>query len=229
MSSKHRALRAIAPFALLFLAACSPQAQTASTAQEFMDTKLPGILGAIKNALGMSTGNPETDAALGAAAVIQQMEASDKFQQEALVAAFRGDSRTAEENITAALNGRPNQFIDITALRVALQCGEETSSERRATIESRVSFFKDRSKAVSYLQLAIDETKNAMLALERMDVTESERKSRQAAAANAAALLYTRRASLYNSEEAYKKDSDLARAATYRQMQQELLAGGGGN
>ena len=68
MSARHllHALRAVAPVALLLLAACSDKAQFANTTQEVMESKNGPIGSAITNALGSSTGNPETDAALGA-------------------------------------------------------------------------------------------------------------------------------------------------------------------
>ena len=232
MSTEHLrcALRVAAPFALLILAACNERAQTASTYQEFADTKHPGVSGAIDP----STGNPEIDAVIGAADVIKQMERSDKLEAEAIAARDSGDVKTAESKLDAAMviNRSPND-LEITSLGVALQLGEtKATADRFKAIKDRL--YQDRINVKNGYQnqwqmieanLAIKESERVLQALaqNKMKLGLNELHLRQYYAANTAVEFYRHRSILNQIRgDTGKAAEDEAKQHAYEQMQADL-------
>ena len=196
MNTNRHALRLAAPLALLLLAACTPQAQTANTAQQVIDAKNPGVVGAIKNAAGASTGNPETDAALGAGDVIENLVKADKLESEAVAARSRGEGTTAQEKITAAIKIRPNPYLYITRMGIALQFGQ--AIERDGTAEV-LSTFEDKTtpQAFAYADAAIAEVERVLKVTGRMNLSSQDREPRRYRTIMAAAEFYEVRAAMY--------------------------------
>jgi len=197
MNTNRHALRLAAPLALLLLAACTPQAQTANTAQQVIDAKNPGVVGAIKNAAGASTGNPETDAALGAGDVIENLVKADKLESEAVAARGKGEGTTAQEKITAAIKIRPNPYLYIMRMGIALQFGQG-GIERDGTAEV-LSTFEDKTtpQAFAYADEAIAEVERVLKVTGRMNLSSADRDPRRYRTIMAAAEFYEVRAAMY--------------------------------
>ena len=252
MSARHllHALRAVAPVALLLLAACSDKAQFANTTQEVMESKNGPIGSAITNALGSSTGNPETDAALGAGEVVRSIEVSDKAEADAIAAADRNDGNSAVLALDLAYGARPTRALDITRVRIALETGDQAATQR--VNELRSSMENDRFNTMMNLRVirpqsrdsgeihskmefvtsTINQVEIVLRAVEKMGLPDKERRQRQANAALAASEFYSQRARLYDlkvefgfrpAESAAAAAADRARVANYEQMYRSLM------
>ncbi len=238
MSTKHllHALRVVAPLALLFLAACSDKAQVANTAQQVMDAKNPGVVGAIENALGTSTGNPETDAAIGAEDVVKKMEQTDKLEAEARDAANKGDYQTAEAKLDDARKIRPGADFDFTEYGIALQCGEIPRNDSQVNVIHRLSEdeYATRDghtispKEINFVTAGIREIERTRQAVSNMKdkLTLAEYKRRQADLAGRSLTFYLYREEFYRANgDLAKADADHASMDAYSKMEWDLKYG----
>ena len=248
MNNRHlmHALRTVAPVALLFLAACTEKAQVANATQEVMDAKNPGVVGMIKNAAGASTGNPETDAALGAEDAIRKVQQSDRLQAEAIAARDRGDPTTAQDKIQEIFgkgNRSPNNLL-ITSLGIALQYGQPDANEKLENLKLTQNVDKEQATDGNWnrsqmrdAEEGIKESERVLKALSQMNLSPQERRSRQANAAAAAAEYYGYEAALYRikARQAHNSMDDHVRQELaeyaekqqqyYHQMERDLRAG----
>ncbi len=235
MSLTHH-LRALAPFALLFLAACSDKAQVANTTQQVVDAKNPGVVGAIKNAAGTGVTDKEIDAAINASDAIKRMLESRAAEDAIKAASARDDPAAAEATIASAQNRRPDdKVIESAALGAALQCGESAD-----VIERRIARIGDGAAYWSLnasfgppntlrtqidLWRAASEAERVLQALNKMNLPAKERLRRQIAAAKALVSIHNRIGAI----EAGPGDEVGVRVAQkeatkYQQMQRELEA-----
>ncbi len=249
MSTRHfRALRAVAPLALLLLAACSDKQTISQSYQEFMDTKNPGVAGVVSNATGSGTGNSEIDAALGAGDVVRQIQRSDTLEAEARDAADKNDAATAEAKLKELNDGRRKPNFEAVQLAVALQCGESDKVGERmnAVRDAMIKAGKDKDGSPSYAQfrtvdLAIQESERVLRDLTRnqMKLLPHDRNERLANTAITLAQLYDTLAYLNSSSAEYEdgdfsaRESDMGasqvdekRAREYRSMYGNLTSSG---
>jgi hypothetical protein len=245
MSNSHfmHALRAVAPVALLFLAACSDKAQVANTTQEVMDTKNPGVVGAIENAVGYDNNIPEVQAALYAGQVVRDLENRDKYEAGAITARDKGDGKAALENIHQAglaMLSHPDRNLYVTEVGIDLQYGDLDPSRPVSAFDEGGSVGAVRTRIIgdyadakegnfeprhlTYANRAIAEVERAMQAISRMNnLTLREQSAREAHAADVAHEYYLLRSYIYEAKgDKASAEADAKRAKYYEQMQAQL-------
>ena len=235
MSIRHH-LRALAPLALLFLAACSDKAQVANTTQQVVDAKNPGVVGAIQNATGTGVTDKEIDAAINASDTIKGMLESRAAEESIKAASARDDSAAAEATIAAAQSRRPNdKAIEAVAFGAALQCGESADviERRLAKIGDGAAYWSlhasdgppNNIRTQYDLFRASQEAEHVLQDLNKMNLPMKERLRRQIATAKAMVSIENRVGAIEASadDEAGVKYAQ-QEAAKYQQMQRELEA-----
>jgi hypothetical protein len=202
MSIRYRALAA--PIALLLLAACSDQQTAANAYQNFADTKHPGVVGAILDAVGHTSDNPEVAAAIDAGSVVRDQENADRLEAEALAAADSGNVKKAEAALRDVDEIGRTPDLDIMSFNIAVQLGEKEMTDRfkaiRTQMQDNLQEAKDGRPSLEnamYIDKAVTDTEDTMRRLATSKTLSArERHDRQQYAAYALAEFYGQEAAM---------------------------------